>query len=688
MSSFDFAIANQLAQGLASLLLAVLLWLFLRSRRQRYLLQLALSFSALTVSLIGGAVSLALSQHGDPLGLPRQLFSLVALTALPPHLIWLWLGIHGGIRLKSFRIRREPQRIIAGACAGLLLALLAGWLAARGLTGPAHGVRYAIPYLLGGATYIALSLVMFRARSQATEFQISPLVAVLSFGAYGLHLVYSAGLTTWMVVQETFLPHSQYVGLVGLLLLMTIALSSVIWLLETEQRRVSSARDQARAAERRLLYFRTHDPATGLPNRRQMQDLLGREILNLRDKPESQIGILALGLHRFKVVSEAMGWRQTEDLVRELTRRIRDRQPQRFLLGRTGERDFLILMPDIRRRERAIAHATSILKHVRQPFKHNGHELVLKASGGLSFAPDDATTAADLIQYAERAQIQAAAGGDDLLLHRSRTDQPEPRDMLQVESELRRAHKRKQFKLFYQPLISIRQRCIIGFEALLRWEHPERGLLNPAYFLQDASALGVLDELEEQLFDSAVAQLADWHADLALSPVTVSINVSPQRFVQPDLPDRLSEICARHGVSPEFVNLEITENSAISDFEAGLETIGRLRERGIKVSLDDFGTGYSALAHLQRLKVDYVKLDRSFITGIEGDDRQLALTHAIVELIHSLDMQVVAEGVETREQLGYMIKCRVDFVQGFLLGKPLPAAAYRDMLEKRHITAF
>jgi len=416
--------------------------------------------------------------------------------------------------------------------------------------------------------------------------------------------------------------------------------------------------------------------------------LLGREILNLRDKPESKIGILSLGLHRFKVVSEAMGWRQTEDLVRELTRRIRDRQPQRFLLGRTGERDFLILMPDIRRRERAIAHATSILKHVRQPFKHNGHELVLKASGGLSFAPDDATTAADLIQYAERAQIQAAAGGDDLLLHRSRTDQPEPRDMLQVESELRRAHKRKQFKLFYQPLISIRQRCIIGFEALLRWEHPERGLLTRPIFSRTPPRWASSTNWKSSF---STARSPNWPTGTPTwrcLPVTVSINVSPQRFVQPDLPDRLSEICARHGVSPEFVNLEITENSAISDFEAGLETIGRLRERGIKVSLDDFGTGYSALAHLQRLKVDYVKLDRSFITGIEGDDRQLALTHAIVELIHSLDMQVVAEGVETREQLGYMIKCRVDFVQGFLLGKPLPAAAYRDMLEKRHITAF
>ncbi|TVS11874.1 MAG: phosphodiesterase [Wenzhouxiangella sp.] len=688
MSSYDFAIANQLAQGLASLLLAFLLWLFLRLRRRRYLLHLALSFSALTISLTGGAASLALGQYGDPLGLPRQMVTVIALGALPPHLIWLWLGIHGSIRLKSFRIRREPQLIIAGAFVGMMVAVLAGWLAARGMTGPAHGVRHTLPYLAGGATYIALSLAMFRARGQASEFQISPLVATLSFGAYGLHLVYSASLTTWMVVQETFIPHSQYVGLAGLLLLMTIALSSVIWLLETEQRRASSARDQARAAERRLLYFRTHDPATGLPNRRQMQDLLGREMLALRRKPESQIGILSVGLHQFKVVSEAMGQHQTEDLMRELTRRIRDRQPRRFLLGRTGERDFLILMPDIRRRDRAIAHATAILDQVRQPFRRNDHDLVLKPSGGLCFAPDDATTAPDLIQYAERAQMQAAAAGEDLLLHRSRTDQPEPRDMLQVESELRRAHKDGQFVLFYQPLISIRQRCIIGFEALLRWEHPERGLLNPAYFLQDASALGVLDELEDQLFDNAVAQLADWHSDFSLTPVTVSINVSPQRFTQPDLPDRLSEICARHGVSPEFVNLEITENSAISDFEAGLETIGRLRERGIKVSLDDFGTGYSALAHLQRLKVDYVKLDRSFITGIESDDRQLALTHAIVELIHSLDMQVVAEGVETREQLGYMIKCRVDFVQGFLLGKPLPAADYRDMLEKRHITAF
>ncbi|MGY6553558.1 MAG: putative bifunctional diguanylate cyclase/phosphodiesterase [Wenzhouxiangella sp.] len=687
MQVFELTIASQLAQAAASLLLAGFIWLILLSRRRRYLLQLALSFVALAGFLAFGAVALGLSQMGNPRGFARLLFSLLSLSCLFPHLIWLWLGFRGAVRHPVLPRRLQSGLISLGAAAGALLALAAAYAAAQGFWLMAGSLRITIPYACAGIVYLGLAAALYRVREIGNRGQISPLITVSAFAAFGLHWLLAASLATWMLARQTLVPLSQFTGLLGLILLVAIALSFVIWLLETEQRRAAEAREQARSAEKRLLYFRTHDPATGLPNRRQMYELLGRELLQLRDNPGQRIGILSLGLHRYKLMSESMGWQRTEDMMRALTLRIRDQLPERFLLGRTGERDFLILMPRVGQARQAQAHAERILDRLRQPFKEGGRELFLKCSGGVSLAPDHAGAAADLIRLAERAQLQAAGLGEPLLSHRS-ADGEDHRDMLQIEAELRAAQRNGEFKLHYQPLISIRRRCITGFEALLRWEHPQRGLLNPAYFLDDASSLGVLDDLEDQIFDQAISQLAHWNHDLTLGQINVAINVSAQRFIQPDLAQSLLERCQRYGVSPSLVTVEITESSAIGDFEAGLDSIARLRQHGMKVSLDDFGTGYSALAHLQRLNVDYVKLDRSFIVGIDQDQRQLALTKAVVELIHSMGIEVLAEGVETSTQLGHMIQCRVDYVQGFLLGRARPPEDHQQALERREITEF
>lgn len=688
MQAFDFAIATQLGQAAISLILALLLWVFLRSRRHRYLRQLALAFTALGLYLGLATMALATSQYGNPLGAPRHAFSVSALALLFPHLVWLSLGIHGGIRQRHLSLRFE-QRLVGGAgLLGIGVGLVAIWLALSDHSSAAHALRFTLPYVAAGLTYLWLAGMVFRHRSVSDAARVSPILAVLAFAAFGAHLLYAAFLGTHMVLSGEFIVHSQLVGLVGLMLLMLIALSVIIWLLESEQQRATSARSQARVAEQRLHHFRRHDTVTGLPNRQQIQELLTQELDRLQTRGESRVAVLALGIHRFRVVSEAFGWDRTEDMMRDLAGRILQKMPDRFILGRSGERDFVVLMPNIRRRDTAIDHAKRIIAHVRQPIDHKGRELFLRVSGGLSLAPDDSKRAEQLLEQADKAQLQAATIGEDLLLHRASGAGPEPWDMLQVEAELRRAQANKEFRLYFQPLISIRQRRIAGFEALLRWEHPERGLLNPGHFLEDATTLGILDELEDQIFEGALKQLADWQNDLALAPVSVSINVSPQRFVQPDLPDKLAEMCRQHGISPGYLDIEITENAAIGDFEAGLDTIQRLRQHGIKVSLDDFGTGYSSLAHLQRLRVDYVKLDRSFVAGIEDDPRQLALTRAVVELIHSLGMQVLAEGIETKTQLGHMIQCRVDFVQGFLLGLPQPPEHYRELLEEKYITAF
>ena len=685
MEAFGLTIASLLAQAIASLLLAGFIALILRSKKRRYLRQLALAFAALAVCIGASAISLALAETQSALNGTTRFLSLLGLSMLFPHLIWLWLGSRGAMRQGSLSVRQEYWGVILAAIAGACLA----WAAADHAS-PSMAVflRITAPYLIAGIVYLALALRLFRLRAVTGRLQISPLIAVSAFSAFGLYLLYGASFGAWMVFDQGYDSYAQLSGIVGLIILMTIALSLVSWLLETEQQRSAYARDQARNAEQRLRYFRSHDPATGLPNRQQLQNLLGKELVKLRHSPQQHVGVLALGLHRYKMMSESMGWQRAEDMIRDLTRRISEYVPAHFVLGRIGERDFVLLMPKLSDQAQAQAHASELLERLRRPFKRDDRELFLKISGGLSVAPNDARDATDLIRLAVRAQLQAIGLGEDLLIHRAGADGHEPRDLLQMEAELRRAQQRGEFKLFFQPVISIPQRCIRGFEALLRWEHPQRGLLNPDYFLQEASALGLLDELEDTIFSLAFQQLSDWTEDMALPPVNLSINVSPRRFVQPDLSEQVAAHCRCHHISPDRVTLEITESTAITDFEAALETIAGLRAHGIKVSLDDFGTGYSALAHLRRLNVDTVKLDRSFVSDIESDERQLALTRSVVDLIHSLGMQVVAEGVETRAQLGHMIQCRVDYVQGYLFGEPQPAENYRRALEQRDISQF
>ncbi|MEE4639813.1 MAG: bifunctional diguanylate cyclase/phosphodiesterase [Wenzhouxiangella sp.] len=685
MNPAEFVIATLLAQGLAALVLAGLFWMFLRSLEHHFLRQLALAFTALSLHLGFSAISLLLLTQGSVVpGLKESLLFAEIMTFLA-FLAWLVMGMRSGLEQKPIAPEIEQRVLGATVLAGAVIG--AGWMLVETSSAGANILRISIPYGIAAIVFLHLGLHMNRVRQGAPGL-ISPVLGTAAFVLASLLMIYSSAVNLAFDSSVRPMFHAPFLSLISLMNLGLIGLSIVIWLLENERERTRTARVKALSAEQRLLYFRTHDAATGLPNQRQVENLLSQEILLTRSNPHRRVAILALGIHRFKAVSEAVGWHRTEDMMRDLTRRIRDKLPERFVLARTGERDFIILMPNIRRRQDAVGHAEKILARLRLPFHHDKQELFLKVSGGMSIGPDHSDDAAVLLNQAHRAQLQSASAGAELIQHQASSMESGPADLIHREAELRQACRDGQFIVHFQPLISIRKRSVAGFEALLRWNHPTRGILTPDHFLQDAVSLGVLDEMEDQIFAQVLDQLAEWHRDLALAPVSVSINISADRFQQPDLPDKLVDMCRVRGISPGYVDLELTESAAITDFEAGLDSIQRLREQGFKISLDDFGTGYSSLAHLQRLRVDYVKLDRSFVQGIEHDHQQLALTRAIVELIHSLGMEVLAEGVETRSQLGHLLQCRVDYVQGYLLGRPQPAKTYQTLLEQKFISSF
>lgn len=686
MHPHTFVIATLMVESLAAMILALLLWMFLRSLEHHYLRHLALAFTALSIYLGLSAVGV-LSFLAEPGSFAFANTLVIAeIVSFMAFLTWLLMGMHSG--LKQQPLSTSAERTIIAVAATIGAGLGACYLFLSASSQLADIVRLSIPYGIAALVFLRLALQMQSVRKQFPSL-ISPILGTVAFVLSGLFMLYSS--VTNLALEEVARPMFQapFVSLISLMNLTLVGLSTVTWLLENEQERARLAKVKALAAEQRLLYFRTHDAATGLPNRRQIQNLLSQEMLRVRASPDRKVAVLALGIHRFKAVSEAIGWQKTNHMVQDLIQRIRDKLPERFVLGRTGERDFIVLMPNIRRQDDAVVHAEKILARLRLPFMHEKREIFINLSGGMSIGPKHSDDAAVLLNQAHRAQLESASTGQELVLHQTfESDASSPANLIQREAELRRACKQGEFTLYFQPLVGIRKRQIEGFEALLRWNHPSRGVLTPDHFLQDAASLGVLDELEDQIFAQALDQLADWHQDFAVSRVSVSVNVSAERFQQPDLPEKLIAMCQARELDPGYLDVELTENAAITDFEAGLDTIQRLRDQGIKVSLDDFGTGYSSLAHLQRLQVDYVKLDRSFVQGIEHDEQQLALTRAVVDLIHSLGMRVLAEGVENRSQLGHLIKCRVDLVQGHLLGRPQPAGAFHKLLQGDHLEAF
>ncbi|TVQ36712.1 MAG: phosphodiesterase [Wenzhouxiangella sp.] len=675
MQDIETIIAVQVAQSVFSLILAALLLSFLIAFKHRFLRHWSLSCLAMSLYLGTAALISNGLQDGsiDPnLRLGLSMFSL-AMAYL--HVLWLMMGAWEAVTERpvptALNLALVVLMVAVGVGSALITPFAADAAAIRNL------VRFSLLHAVTGIAFAVTAIMLWRSLRSSDMF--SARLVPLAFSAYASYMLYISAISAWMTLNNEVLTHARYTGLVGFLLQILIGYSIVIWLLEIERRRSMRARSQAESAEQRLVHFRMHDQATGLPNRRQLQDQLATEVSSATPK-RNRVAVLAIGVHRFKLISQALGWQETDRMVRKLAERLRQRLPADAILGRAGERDFLAILPNVGSRQRATEKCRQILSATSEPLVHHGQELFLALSGGMCLAPDDQIDAVALIDLAQQAQMEAVTSGQGLVVHRSRRVDTEPHNLIKLEQELRTGVRENQFQLYFQPLVSIRQRRVTGFETLLRWNHPKRGLLTPGTFLQQAVRLGILDELEDQILHQALSQLHEWQNDLAVPAVTVSINLSAQRFQQPDLAGKLAELCRSMKVDPNDLHLEITESTAMQDFEAGLNTISQLRELGCKICLDDFGTGYSSLSHLRRLQVDYVKLDRSFIVNLERDRHERDMTRAVVDLIHSLGMTVLAEGVETRQQLGYLIQCRVDVIQGFLMGKPRPAAAYRRAL--------
>lgn len=418
---------------------------------------------------------------------------------------------------------------------------------------------------------------------------------------------------------------------------------------------------ERRKAEAKASHLASHDLLTNLPNRRLLKQHID---VSLNDS-QATCAVLCVDLDRFKTVNDTLGHAGGDALLVEVSKRLRQCVRADDTVGRLGGDEFVILIANVQGDEDASALADRVVREIAKPFDLLGHSVIVGASVGVAMAPRDGDNPDRLIKSADMALFEAKREGRGCYRFFEPSLEAKARERQSLEIDLRRAVIDKQFELHYQPVFAARQRRLIGFEALIRWNHPTRGRVSPLDFITIAEELGLIIELGDWIIDEACRMAATWPED-----IVVAVNVSARQFVNHDLYSVVNEALLRHNLAPSRLEIEITESALMENGGEIATVLQRLRRQGIGISMDDFGTGYSSLAYLRRFHFSKVKIDRSFIAGLATETQSIAIVRAIIALCKSLAIVVTAEGVETEIQADILRLEDCDYLQGFLLGRP------------------
>jgi diguanylate cyclase (GGDEF)-like protein/PAS domain S-box-containing protein len=449
--------------------------------------------------------------------------------------------------------------------------------------------------------------------------------------------------------------------------------------------RVWSFRDVTarKTAEMRLVHDAFHDALTNLPNRALFTDLLARCIGRSKRRDDYAFALLFLDIDRFKVVNDSLGHLIGDQLLIAIARRLERCLRPGDTVARLGGDEFTVLLDDITDVSDATRIADRIQRELNLPFTLSGQEVFTSASIGIALSrtgydrPDDLLRDADIAMYRAKALGKQRYEVFDAEMHARAVTQ------LQLETDLRRALDREEFRIHYQPIFSLLTGKVTGFEALVRWQHPQRGMVLPDEFVQVAEETGLIVTIGRAVLREACRQLREWQVQYPQHELTMSVNLSAKQFRQPDLVDHIARVLTAWDLAPSSLRLEITESAIIENAQTAVEALTRLRTLGVLVDLDDFGTGYSSLSYLHRFDLDALKIDRSFIARIGAAGENSEIVRTIVNLARGLDMDVVAEGVERPEQLAILRSLGCEKVQGYLFSPPLATEAVRSLLKAR-----
>jgi diguanylate cyclase (GGDEF)-like protein/PAS domain S-box-containing protein len=429
--------------------------------------------------------------------------------------------------------------------------------------------------------------------------------------------------------------------------------------------------------EQRIEFHAYHDPLTGLPNRTSLKERLETLLAQARRSGRA-LGVLFLDLDQFKEVNDTLGHSVGDRLLQQVAARLRECVREEDMVSRVGGDEFVLLLPHVTQAA-ATRIAAKILERMGEPIALDGHELYVTTSVGIAVFPDDGGDADSLLKNADSAMYRAKEGGRNAYQLWDKAAEPGARSRLATQSGLRRALEREELVVHYQPQVQLLSGRLAGVEALVRWRHPERGLLLPEEFVPVAEQSGLIVPVGEWVLRAACRAAKRWEA-LADPPLRVAVNLSVRQFQQPGLRETVAAVLAETGLPPERLELEITETAAMQSFDLTVPVLREFAAMGIGIAIDDLGTGYSSLSCLKLLPLRRLKIDRSFMVGIAREQRDKAIVKAIVRMAHSLGLGVVAEGVETAEQVAVLKDLRCDEGQGRVFSEALPASELEAFL--------
>lgn len=435
-----------------------------------------------------------------------------------------------------------------------------------------------------------------------------------------------------------------------------------------------------KAAERRIRELADFDPLTGLPNRRLLRDRFA-QLLAAAEREESEIAVIFLDLDHFKRINDSLGHSVGDDLLCEVSGRLAAAVRRVDTLARLGGDEFIFALPGIHAAAAAEV-ARRLLEVCVTPFFVGGHELTITPSLGISVYPQDGQDLETLLKNADAAMYKAKEVGRNTFQFYASEMNTATLERLLMESNLRRALNQNEFVLHYQPLVSLQSGLIIGVEALIRWYHPDLGMIMPDRFIHVAEETGLINSIGDWVLCEACRQAQSW-CEAGLPPVTMAVNVAPVQFRQSGFVEVVAGALAASGLEAGRLELEVTERTVMHDADINLGTLSALHRMGVELSLDDFGTGYSSLAYLKRFPVGKLKIDRSFVNDLEVDSDDRAIASTIVSMGRNLRLTVLAEGVENFEQLALLRKMGCDMAQGFHFSRALPAAEMARLLAEQ-----
>jgi diguanylate cyclase len=449
---------------------------------------------------------------------------------------------------------------------------------------------------------------------------------------------------------------------------------------ESLERVVNARTEGLEAANRQLRHLATHDALTSLPNRVLLDDRLAQAIAHAQ-RERQQFAVLVVDLDRFKLVNDSLGHRAGDELLCEVARRLSGLVRDIDTVTRLGGDEFVLVLSPVVGVQDAEHIATRISESLHKPVQIAGLDVYTSSSIGIAVYPQDGTTAQNLLTHADAAMYCAKQGGRNRFQCFAPGMDTATRDQVRLEGDLRHALALNQFELYYQPKVDAKTGNVHGAEALIRWRHPERGLILPEEFIPLAEECGLIHSIGEWVIREACRQCKAWQTE-GLLPLRVAVNVAAQQFRRGNLLDVIQRALHDTGLEARCLELELTESSVMTNPEESVAILEHLSRMGVLVSVDDFGTGYSSMSYLRRFPIDKLKIDRGFIRELMTRHEDVSIVQAIISLAHSLKLKVIAEGVETPEQLGFLRRMGCDQYQGFHFSPPLPATQFKDLVRQ------